>query len=118
MPKFERSTFDHVGVVTDQEQPEETWVPATKVWVTNPRAHSHHVEFLRFHPDSEVVGSLRSDPHVAFRTDDIDAAIAGQEVLLEPFVIGDGFARAAFVRIDGANIEYMQYANPNEEGWF
>jgi hypothetical protein len=24
----------------------------------------------------------------------------------------------AFVRVGGALVEYMEYANPNEEGWF
>ncbi len=115
---MQRAQFDHIGVITEQEQPDSTWVAETKVWVTNPRSHSHNVEFLRFHPDSEVTGPLRTDPHVAYRTTDLMAAIAGQEVLLGPFVVGDGFATVAFVKIDGALIEYMQYANPNEEGWF
>jgi len=26
--------------------------------------------------------------------------------------------RAVFVLIDGAVVEFMQYANPDEEGWF
>jgi hypothetical protein len=118
MAGIARERFDHIGVVTGEEQPGETWVPATKVWVTNPRAHSHHVEFLRFHPDSEVSGPLRTDPHVAYRTDDLDASIAGHELLLGPFEVGDGFARVAFVMIDGGLIEFMQYANPDEERWF
>lgn len=118
MPRVTRQSFDHVGIVTDLQQPGETWVPATQVWVTSPRAHSHHVEFLRFHPESPVVGPVRTQPHVAYRVADLDAAIAGAEVLLEPFVVGNGFARVAFVRVDGAVIEYMQYANPEEEGWF
>jgi hypothetical protein len=118
MPRVSRAAFDHIGVVTDQQQPGETWVPATRVWVTSPRAHSHHVEFLRFDPGSPVEGPVRTQPHVAYRVDDLEAAIAGAEILLEPFTVGDGFARVAFVRVDGAVVEYMQYADPEEEGWF
>ena len=118
MGGFERGQFDHIGVVTEEHQHGETWVEATRVWVTNPRAHSHHVEFLRFEPDTPVTGPLRTHPHVAYRVTDLEAAIGDDEVLLEPFTIGGGFARVAFVRVGGALVEYMEYADPNEEGWF
>ena len=43
----------------------------------------------------------------------------GHEVLPEPFDptgLGDGFLTVAFVLVDGAVVEFMQYVNPNEEG--
>jgi hypothetical protein len=89
--------------------------------VTSPRAGGHNIEWLRFEPDTPVTGTLRTDPHVAYRVDDLDAAIAGQTVLAGPFDPtgrGDGFLRVAFVDVDGAVIELMQYADPEEAGWF
>ena len=55
---------------------------------------------------------------MAYRVDDVDSAIAGHELLLGPFEVGGGFCRVAFVLIDGVVVEFMQYANPDEEGWF
>jgi hypothetical protein len=115
---FDRASFDHVGLITEERKPGESWVEATRVWVTSPRAHPFHVEWLRFEPDSPVTGALRTEPHVAYRVPDVNAAVAGHEVLAEPFEVGDGFATVAFVQIDGAVVEFMQYANPTEEGWF
>jgi hypothetical protein len=115
---LDRATFDHVGVPTTEQKEGESWVEATRVWVTNPRAHSCNVEWLRFEPDSPVTGPLRTEPHVAYRVRDLDEAVRGHEILLEPFEVGGGFARVAFVSIDGAAIEFMEYANPDEEGWF
>ncbi len=63
-------------------------------------------------------GPLRTEPHVAYRVDDVHAAIAGLEVLAEPFDVGDGFLTVAFAMVDGAVVEFMQYTNPDEEGWF
>jgi hypothetical protein len=116
----DRRTFDHIGIVTSRENDGETWVEATRVWVTSPRAHRSNVEWLRYEPDSPVTGPLRTEPHVAYRVTDIRKAIAepGHRVLLEPMVVGDGFATVAFVEVDGAVVEYMQYADPAEEGWF
>lgn len=115
---FDRASFDHVGLITEEKKPGESWVEATRVWVTSPRAHPFHVEWLRFEPDSPVTGVLRTEPHVAYRVADVHAAVEGHDVLAAPFDVGDGFATVAFVQIDGAVVEFMQYANPTEEGWF
>ena len=116
--QFDRSKFDHVGLVTDEQKQGESWVDATRVWVTSPRAHPFNVEWLRFEPDSPVSGSLRTDPHVAYRVDDVREAVKGHAVLAEPFDVGDGFLTVAFVEVDGAVVEFMQYADPEEQGWF
>jgi hypothetical protein len=116
--RFDRASFDHIGLVTDEQKAGESWVEATRVWVTSPREHPHNIEWLRFEPDSPITGLLRTQPHVAYRVPDVNAAIEGHEVLAEPFDVGDGFLTVAFVLVDGAVIEFMQYANPDEEGWF
>jgi hypothetical protein len=118
MRQFARSRFDHIGLITEAARPDERWVEATRVWVTSPREHPYNVEWLRFEPDSPVTGPLRTEPHVAFRVDDVHAASAGLEVLAEPFDVGGGFLTVAFAMVDGAVVEFMQYANPDEEGWF
>jgi hypothetical protein len=117
MHQIERRRFDHIGLISNQPHEGEQFVEATRAWITSPRAHPLHVEWIRFEPDSPVSGSIRTEPHVAFRVDDIQAAMIGQNVILEPLVVGDGFCTISFVDIDGAIIEYMQYRNPDEEGW-
>jgi hypothetical protein len=97
------------------------FVEATRVWVTNPRASPANIEWLWFEPDSAVTGRLRDQPHVAYRVDDVEQALEGRTVLLEPFDPtgrGDNFLRVAFVEVDGAVVELMQYGNPDEEGWW
>ena len=89
--------------------------------MTSPRAGGHNIEWLRFEPDSPITGKLRTDPHVAYRVDDLETALAGQTVLAEPFDPtgrGDGFLRVAFVEVEGAVVELMQYGDPQETGWF
>jgi hypothetical protein len=107
-------------VCTEQKEGE-SFVEATRVWVTNPRASPVNVEWLRFEPDTPVTGVLREDPHIAYRVDDLRRALDGHTVLAEPFDptgTGSDFLRVAFIEVDGAVIELMQYGDPNEEGWF
>ena len=106
--------FHHVGLPTGEPQAGEKYVADTKVWVTDPAHHPYRVEFLRFEPDSPVTGPLRDMPHVAYRVDDLDEALEGEEVILAPFVPMPGLV-VAFCMIDGAVIEYMRFDPPATE---
>jgi hypothetical protein len=113
--------FDHIGIVTSEPQEGESWVPFSEVWVTNPRLHPQRIEYIRPHDlpqvDPRNVGlwKLWHLPHVAYRVDDLAAAIAGEEVVLGPFEPGD-FATVAFIHKDGAVVEYLQYKRL--DSWF
>ncbi len=124
-----KKAFDHVGLWTTQPQPGEFWVEFSKVWVTNPRAHPQRLEYLRplekpqVPPDQLGLWKLWNRPHVAYRVDDLSAALQGEEVIFGPFDPG-GFGQVAFILKDGAVIEYMQYTDlshwfgqPNPPGW-
>ena len=64
---------------------------------------------MRFDPDSPVPDLVQTVPHVAFRVDDLDAAIAGQEVLIPPNSPAPG-VRVAFIVENGAPIEFLEFA--------
>ena len=121
--------FDHVGVWTTEPQPGEFWVEFSKVWVTNPRTHPQRIEFLRpaEKPDipPEQVGAwmLWNRPHVAFRVNDLQEALRGEQLIFGPFDPG-GFGDVAFILKEGLVIEYLQYRDlghwfgqPNPPGW-
>ena len=106
--------FDHIGLITTEKKPNETFVAATKVWVTDIASHPYRVEWLRFEPDSPVKGPVREQPHVAFRVDSIAEAAKGLKVLIEPF--DAGIAKVGFYQTDdGAVVEFMEYYKKQRE---
>lgn len=119
MYAFDRKDFDHIGVTVATKPAGAVFSPATRVWVTSPRSHPANVEFLYYEPDSPVTGPVKDLPHVAYRTRDLTEALTNfDQILIEPFENGNGFVMAAFVLHEGMPIELMQYANPDETGWF
>ena len=100
MPQFARSRFDHVGLVTDDAKPDESWVEATRVWVTSPRAHPYNVEWLRFEPDTPVTGPLRTSPTspTASTMSARDRGTQGARRAVRPTGRGDDFLTVAFAR--------------------
>lgn len=106
--------FDHVGFITTEKKPNERYVAATKVWVTDIAAHPYRVEWLRFEPDTPVQSPVRDHPHVAFRVDSIPQAAKGLKVLIEPF--DAGIAKVGFYQSDdGAVVEFMEYYRKQKE---
>jgi hypothetical protein len=108
--------FHHIGLPTHESHPGEYFVEDTKVWVTDPRKHPYKVEYLRFEPDSPVTGPVRDLPHVAYRVDDIEAELRGEQVLIEPFNPSPNFT-VAFVLKDGAVIEFMKFEKDSDLPW-
>ena len=106
--------FDHVGLTTTEPQPNENWVEASRSWVTDPREHPEHIEFLRYAEGTNVPEAVRANPHIAYRVESLEPHIEGLEILISPFTVGD-FVRVVFVRKYGVVFEYMQYLR---DGWF
>lgn len=107
-----KKTFHHIGLPAPDQQtplPGESWVPSSRSWVTNPAHHPQRIEYLRYAADTIVDPAFQQAPHICYLVDDLDAAIAGQEVAIPPFEPGDPpFGRAAFTMENGIAVEYIQ----------
>ncbi len=113
--------FDHIGFFTTEPQEGEFWVESLQAWVTNARVHPWRLEFIRFKERRETDQSdmgrwkLWNMPHVAYRVDNLEEAISGEEIVLGPIEPAD-FGRAAFIHKEGAILEYIEYTNLDT--WF
>ena len=118
-----KKAFDHIGIITLEPQPGEAWVAESQVWVTNPRMHPQRIEYVRpkqmpsIPPDQEGLWKLWHWPHIAYRVEDLRAALDGGgrsdrragSVVLGPFFPAP-FVEVAFLYENGVVVEYMQYA--------
>lgn len=124
-----KKAFDHIGIITLDPHAGEAWVAESQVWVTNPRMHPQRIEYVRpkempsIPPDQEGLWKLWHWPHIAYRVEDLRAALAGggrsdrsaASVVLGPFSPAP-FLEVAFVYEHGVVVEYMQYAELDH--WF
>jgi hypothetical protein len=114
-----REAFDHVAFVTNERPTNAVRVENNKVWISSPRRHPFNIEFMFYDADSDAPEAVKTRPHVAYRTTNLEEAIKGHEIVQSPFdPSGVGFSKVAFIEADGALIELVQYANPEETGWF
>lgn len=109
--------FHHVGLRAHDPQPQEDYVGASKCWVTCPDRHPQRIEYLRYAAESPIDPEFMDSPHVAYEVDELAPHLAGKEIYLAPFEVGEPpFATVAFTREDGLFVEYMQF-NPGRR-WF
>ena len=99
--------FNHVGIPTAQVRPGETYLEGGRLYITAIDASPYAIEWLRFEADSPMPDILKTQAHVAYEVENLEAAMAGKPVVLEPFSPMPGL-RVGFVTDDGALVEFMQ----------
>ena len=101
--------FHHIGIPTDVRHPNERYLPQHKVYIYGYETSPYGIEWMRFEPGSPVPELVQRVPHVAFEVDDLDAAIAGKEILIQPNSPSEGVT-VAFIVDDGAPVEFLQFS--------
>ncbi|MBE3069456.1 MAG: hypothetical protein IMZ66_04380 [Planctomycetes bacterium] len=99
--------FHHVGVPSGTQRPGETYIAGGKVFITDPEASPYKFEYLRFEPGSPMPEATQKQPHVAYMVENLDAALKGETVIVDPFDAMPTL-RVAFIVKDGVPVELMQ----------
>ena len=99
--------YHHLGIPTTQVRADERHLPLLKVHVSGYETSPYRIEWMRFDPDCPVPDLVRTVPHVAFEVDDLDAELAGRQVLIAPNSPSPG-VRVAFIVDNGAPVEFLQ----------
>lgn len=103
-------TFHHIGIPTTKQHDGETHLEDAKLFITDPGESENNIEWLRFEEGSPLPEVLQTTAHVAYAVEDLDAALEGQSVLMEPFEPMEG-VRVAFILEDEAPVEFMQFTS-------
>jgi hypothetical protein len=111
-----RRIYHHVGIPTTEPRAGEQYLQAFKMYVSGFDTSPFGVEWLRFEADCPLPELVKRVPHVAFVVDDLEEALAGHDVLIEPNSPSPGVT-VAFIVDDGAPIELLQFATPDDEVW-
>jgi len=100
--------YHHIGIPTTAPQPGETYLERYKFFCTDHENNPCGIQWMRFEPDCSLPSIVQSVPHVAFEVNDLEQALAGHEVLIEPNSPSHG-VRVAFVLVKGAPVEFLEY---------
>ncbi|MBW2621839.1 MAG: hypothetical protein JRD68_02940 [Deltaproteobacteria bacterium] len=102
--------FQHLGVPTDMPRKGEYHLPEAGVYVLDYRSNPYGIEWMRYEPHCILPEIIQTVPHLAFVVPDLDAAIDGKKIIIQPNSPSEG-VRVAFIVEHGAPIELMEVAD-------
>jgi hypothetical protein len=102
--------FHHIGIPTNEPKDGEKYSADSKLFITDIDSHPYRVEWLRFEPGCPMPELIQNVPHVAFEVDDLQEAVEGKDILIQPKTLANG-QRIAFIVEGGAPVEFIEKSN-------
>jgi len=99
----------HIGIPTTEPKANEQHMADAKLFLTDVADSPNRIEWLRFEEGSPMPDLLQTSTHLAYTVPDIQTAMAGKEILLDPFSPMEGLT-VAFVIEEGIPVEFMEFA--------
>ena len=101
--------FNHVGIPTTARFDGEIPLPHLQVTVSDHQDNPFGIQWQRYWEGAPYPELVKSVPHVAFEVDDLEEALQGHHIIIEPNSPSPG-VRVAFIQVRGAPVELMQIA--------
>ncbi len=102
--------FNHIGIPTQNTFEGEIDLPHLKMTVSDHENNPYGIQWQRYWEDAPYPELVKTVPHVAFVVDDLQKEIQGKNIIIQPNSPSDGLM-VAFIEVNGAPIELMEYKN-------
>ncbi|KTD51330.1 VOC family protein [Legionella quateirensis] len=109
--------YHHTGIPTNEIREGEKYSSTFKIYTSGGQDSEFRVQYHRFEEGCRLHPLIQSKPHIAFKVDDLEQAIKGKEVILEPYEPFSGF-KVAMIAEQGAPIEFIETTLSEEEIWY
>ncbi len=108
--------FHHMGIPTTEKRRGERYSPLFRMYTSDGSCDVMRVQWHRFEPGSSMHPLIQMIPHVAFKVNDLDRAVAGYNILLGPYEPIPNFL-VAIIEDGGQPIELVQTTLTDEQLW-
>ncbi len=105
--------YHHLGIPTMEKHVGEKYYEKLKFYHCGYETSEFGIEWMRFEEDCPLPEMVKTIPHLAFEVDNLDEALEGRKILIEPNSPSAGF-RVAFIEENGAPIELLEVTNKKE----
>jgi hypothetical protein len=99
--------FNHIGIPTTAQFDGEISLPHLQVTVSDHQDNPFGIQWQRYWEGAPYPELVKTVPHVAFEVDNLEEALQGYSILIEPNSPSPG-VKVAFIEVRGAPVELMQ----------
>jgi hypothetical protein len=107
--------FNHIGIPTTDRFDGEIDLPHLSITVSDQQSNPFGIQWQRYWDGAPYPELVKTVAHVAFEVDNLNEALAGQEVIIAPNSPSQG-VMVAFIKVAGAPVELLEIDRSNEEG--
>lgn len=100
--------FHHIGIPTIEAFDGEIDLPQLKMTVSDHENNPFGIQWQRYWKDAPYPELVKRVAHVAFEVDDLNEALKGQKVIIEPNSPSPDLT-VAFIEVNGAPVELMEF---------
>ena len=99
--------YHHLGIPTKEKLKDEKHLKHLKMYVSGFGKNPYGVEWTRYEVDAPYPDLVKNVPHIAFEVNNLQEAIKGKNVIIEPNSPSPGVI-VAFIEDNGAPIEFLE----------
>jgi hypothetical protein len=104
--------YHHIGIPTSKPVQGEVYLKEYKAYHCGYEESDFGIEWMRYEEGCTLPELVKTVPHVAFQVDDLNEAIAGRHVIIQPNSPSEGIV-VAFIEENGAPVELIQIEKGN-----
>lgn len=104
--------YHHLALSVSEPREGSVHLAEYKVWAGGFHANPYGLEWMHYEADCSLPEPVKTLPHLAFEVEDLDAELAGREILIAPNAPSPG-VRVAFILHEGMPIELLEFTDPN-----
>ncbi|GET20094.1 hypothetical protein [Prolixibacter denitrificans] len=105
--------YHHLGIPTKEKKENEVYHEGLKFFHSGYESSEFGIEWMRFEDDSPMPELVKTVPHVAFVVHDMDEALKGRNIIVEPNSPSEGIL-VAMIEENGAPVEFLRFTSPDE----
>jgi hypothetical protein len=99
--------YHHIGIPTNEEVEGMARIEHLKIHATDHGSNPFGIQWMKYDRECLIPELVRKVAHVAFEVEDLQEAIKGKKVIIEPNSPSPGVL-AAFIEEAGAPVELLQ----------
>jgi len=102
--------YNHIGIPTTIPRQGETYLEDLDIYCTDHESNPYGIQWMRYGENCRLPEIVREMAHVAFEVEDLERALEGKEIIIQPNSPSKG-VKVAFILENGAPVELMEYTN-------
>jgi hypothetical protein len=100
--------YHHVGLPTQKRREDMVHIEHLRVHATDHESNPFGIQWMKYEKDCRIPELVRNVAHVAFEVDDLQEAIRGRKVIIQPNSPSPGVL-VALIEEAGAPVEFLQF---------